>query len=230
MAARPTVPSAYARSVRPRSPAVLLSVGLLAPASAWADEPPPPETGARPLQVAGPEEPEPETLDGSRRGRPSDGAGPRLGFGRAWVNGAEPGYYGRFESEYFEVDGLLMAGSLVGVEGWGASDGGAGGGSVPLSFFGGVRGGPFCGPKAPVFVLTAGLGVLVVVFDRVADHSGFGLFSPFAAVTGGVELVPGLRLLADGRATYRWHWTAESAAEYQLGLTVGANSYLWDGE
>lgn len=199
------------------------ALAALAPRVAWADAPAPA------LQVAGPVEPEGETLSEDAPRRRSDGAGPRLGFGRAWVDGAEPGFYGRFESEYFEVDGILLAGSLVGVEGWGAGDGAAGGGSVPLSFFGGLRGGPFQSPKAPVFVLTAGLGVLVVVFDRIADESGFGLFSPFAAVTGGVELVPGLRLLADGRATYRWFWTAPNATEVQLGLTLGANSYLWDG-
>lgn len=57
----------------------------------------------------------------------------------------------------------------------------------------------------------------------------FGLLSPFGVITAGVELVPGLRVLADGRAAYRWRWTSESTAQYQVGLTLGANSYLWDG-
>ena len=216
-----------------------MGVALL-PGAAWADgkvaappasaAAPPAEGTPRALEVAGsvPEGDEVATVT-PRRHR-TDGAGPRLSFGRAWVAGADDGFYGRFESEYFEVASPFITGALVGVEGWGTEGASAGGGSLPLSFFVGLRGGPFEGPKAPLLFLTAGLGVLVVVYDRIDDTGGLGLLSPFAVATAGVELAPGFRLLADGRATERWHWTSESVSELQLGLTVCANSMLWDGE
>ena len=161
--------------------------------------------------------------------RVSDGAGPRLTFGRAWTDTLNDGFYGRFETEYFEVKGWFIRGMLLGLEGWGTEGATAGGASIPVSMFAGMRGGPFRKPKAPVLFLTAGLGVHVLVYDRIGDADGFGLLSPFAVATGGVEIVPGIRLLADGRIAYRWHWTAASQAQFQAGVTLGLNSYLWDG-
>ena len=194
-------------------------------ARARADEPP----ARSPLQVASdpPEEhgqapPPPEA-------RVSDGAGPRLTFGRAWTDTLEEGFYGRFETEYFEIRGPFIVGALLGLEGWGTEGATAGGGSIPVSVYGGLRSGPFKRPKAPVLFLTLGAGVHAVVYDRIGAADGFGLLSPFGVATAGIEVVPGVRLLCDGRAVYRWHWTAASEAQFQVGLTLGLNSYLWDG-
>jgi hypothetical protein len=161
--------------------------------------------------------------------RQSDGAGPRLTFGRSFTPGLTPGFYGRFETEYFVVTNRSIVGMLLGLEGWGTEGATSGGGAIPITMFVGARGGPFEGPKAPMLLFTLGLGVDLVVYDRIGGRGGFGLFSPLGVVTTGVEVTPGLRLLADGRAVYRWHWTSPSQAQYQLGLTVGLNSNLWDG-
>ncbi len=37
---------------------------------------------------------------------------------------------------------------------------------------------------------TLGVGVDVVVYDRIGTSDGFGLFSPFGVVTAGVEVAP----------------------------------------
>jgi hypothetical protein len=199
-----------------------------------------PEGAARPstpLQVAGPPlTPEPPRSEPPRprqppylRQRDSDGAGPRLTFGRTFTQGLNQGFYGRFETEYFEVKKASIVGALLGLEGWGTAGATAGGGAIPISIFAGARGGPFTGPKAPLLFLTLGLGVDLVVYDRVGTSDGFGLFSPFGVATAGIEIAPGVRLLADSRAIYRWHWTSRSEGQIQLGLTLGLNSYLWDG-
>jgi hypothetical protein len=182
-----------------------------------------------PLQVAGESPPPPrlEQYPTFRYG--SDGAGPRITFGRTFTEPLNEGFFGRVETEYFEVHGAGIAGVLVGLEGWGTEGATSGGGAVPITVFGGVRGGPFHSPKAPVFFLTAGIGLDLVVYDRVEKFEGFGLLSPIAVATAGMEIVPGVRLLVDGRAVYRWHWTAPSNAQLLLGLTLGLNSYLWDG-
>lgn len=198
---------------------------------------PPAVAASSVLQVAGP----PFPVDPPERApllprepppveqRGSDGAGPRATFGLSVTPGLNLGFYGRAESEYFVVTNSSIVGMLIGLEGWGTMDGAAGGGAIPLSMFVGVRARDSERPKAPALLFTLGVGVDLVVYDRIRGEGGFGLFSPFGVVTTGVELTPGLRLLADGRAVYRWHWTSPSQAQYQLGLTVGVNSYLWDG-
>lgn len=188
--------------------------------------PDPPEAPPIPPE-APPIPPEPTPID--RYNRKDDGAGPRLTFGRAWTEGLRDGFYGRFETEYFETKRLAVAGMLLGLEGWGTEGANAGGGSIFITLFGGLRGGPFRGAKAPQLFLTGGAGLHVIVYDQLEDAGGFGLFSPFAVATAGVELIPGLRLLADARAVYRWHWTADSHAQLQLGAALGLNSMLWDG-
>lgn len=183
-----------------------------------------------PLQIAGTPQPPPQPSLEPSPARASDGAGPRLTFGRTFSERLVQGFYGRFETEYFEVKDVVVTGALLGLEGWGTEGATAGGGAIPVSIFAGGRGGPFAGPKAPVLFITAGLGLDLVVYDRIGTTDGFGLLSPFAVVTAGIEVVPGVRLLADSRAVYRWHWTSRSTAQYQLGLTIGLNSYLWDGK
>lgn len=199
----------------------------------------PPNGAALPattLQVAGPplskepprNEPPRQEEPRSLGRRDSDGAGPRITFGRTFTQGLNQGFYGRFETEYFEVKKAAIVGVLLGLEGWGTEGATAGGGAIPISIFAGARGGPFQGPKAPLLFCSLGLGVDLVVYDRIGTSDGFGLFSPFGVVTAGVEVVPGVRLLADSRAIYRWHWTSRSEGQFQLGLTLGLNSYLWD--
>ena len=179
------------------------------------------------LQIAAPTPPPPRAA----RVAPamSDGAGPRVTFGRTFTERLAPGFYGRFETEYFEVRDVVITGMLLGLEGWGTEGAKAGGFAIPVSLYAGGRGGPFDGPKSPVLFATAGIGIDVLVYDRIDDLDGFGLLSPFCGATAGVEAVPGVRLLADARAAYRWHWTAPSNAQYQIGFTLGLNSYLWDG-
>lgn len=177
-------------------------------------QPPLPPSHTRPARVAPPM---------------SDGAGPRITFGRAFTERLLPGFYGRFETEYFEVRDVVITGMLLGLEGWGTEGATAGGFAIPVSLFAGGRGGPGGGPKSPVLFATAGIGIDVLVYDRIGQIDGFGLLSPFCVATAGVEAVPGVRLLADARAAYRWHWTARSNAQYQIGFTLGLNSYLWDG-
>ncbi len=167
-----------------------------------------PEGAARPatsLQVAGP----PLPPEPPRQRKPayfeqpmSDGAGPRVTFGRTFTQGLNQGFYGRFETEYFEIRNASIVGFLLGLEGWGTEGATAGGGVIPISIFAGARGGPFKGPKAPLLFFSLGLGVDLVVYDRIGTSDGFGLFSPFGVATAGVEVVPGIRLLADSRATY----------------------------
>lgn len=183
------------------------------------------------LQVAGePRAPEPPRDPFERpRATVSDGAGPRITFGRAFSDQLKPGFYGRFETEYFEVRDVVVSGVLLGLEGWGTEGATAGGGAIPVSVYVGGRGGPFRSPKAPMLFATAGLGLDVVVYDRIGTQDGFGLLSPFVVTTAGVEVAPGLRLLADARAIYRWHWTMRSTAQYLVGVTLSLNSYLWDG-
>lgn len=227
--------------LRQATVAIVVVLAFMAAAMpAHADEPPALKTEtaqpaapapAQQLQVAGdpldehPSRPPPRP----ERAPVSDGAGPRITFGRTWTEPLDGGFYGRFETEYFEVKGWTITGMLLGLEGWGTEGATSGGAAIPVSVFGGLRGGPLKGAKAPVFFFTVGVGVDVVVFDRVGDADGFGLLSPFGVVTGGVEVVPGVRLLCDSRVVYRWHWTAPSNAQLQLGLTLGLNSYLWDG-
>ena len=190
-----------------------------------------PARPARPLQVAGPPLQEEHSPDEPppRERRDAGGAGPRFTFGRTFTQRLNQGFYGRFETEYFEVKRAAIVGVLLGLEGWGTEGATAGGGAIPISIFAGARGGPFKSPKAPLLFFTLGLGLDLVVYDRIGTSDGFGLFSPFGVVTAGVEVAPGVRLLADSRAIYRWHWTSRSEGQFQVGLTLGLNSHLWDG-
>lgn len=159
-----TIPVASSRS-EPPAPSATLQV---------AAQPPPPPERPYPIQVP----------------RVSDGAGPRITFGRAFTERLVPGFYGRFETEYFEVSDVVITGVLLGLEGWGTEGATAGGFAVPVSVFAGGRGGPFSGPKSPVLFATAGIGVDVLVYDRIGQSDGFGLLSPFVIATAGIEVVP----------------------------------------
>lgn len=174
------------------------------------------------LMVAG----DPEPLPISPPTYTRDGAGPRLTFGRSLTQDIEDGFFGRFETEYFEVNDILIAGMLLGLEGWGSPDGG--GGAVPISAYWGVRAPLYQGPKAPSLFLSIGLGFDCVVFDYVNHDSGFGLFAPFGTGVAGFEIFPGGRILADARAAYRWQWGAPDRYQFRLGISLAVNSDWWD--
>jgi len=180
-----------------------------------------PQTGA--LQVAG--DPEPPRQEAPSRKH--DGAGPRLTFGRALTQTVADGFYGRFESEYFEAGDILIGGALVGLEGWGCREGG--GGAIPMSLFWGARVPFFEGPKAPRFMATVGAGFDFAVFDYVKGDGGFGVMAPFATGVVGFEIAPGARVLGDVRAQYRWLWDAPDRYQIRVGISLAANSDWWDG-
>ncbi len=215
--------------------ATLIALAALS-AAARADEPPrsksqqvPRPDGqtdepSKPLQIASDPPPPPPPPP-----RASDGAGPRITFGRTWTDRAKDGFYGRFESEYFEVRGSNILGGLVGLEGWGAEGAKAGGGSIVAGGFFGNRAGAMPGEHGASFLFTVGAGLHVIVFDKMGREDGFGLFSPYGSMTMGIEPIAGLRFLCDARAVYRWHWTARSEGQIQVGGTLSLNSYLWDG-
>lgn len=118
---------------------------------------------------------------------------------------------------------------VLGLEGWGTEGATAGGGSIVAGVFAGTRSPGRNLRKGAAFLITVGAGVHAVLYDRIGDKDGFGLFSPYAEFLMGVEVVPGVRLLWDNRAVYRWHWTMESHGQIQSGFTLALNSFLWDG-
>lgn len=156
-----------------------------------------------------------------------DGAGPRLSFGRALTLRVNEGWYGRLESEYFERrwgsegDSHSIGGILLGVEGWGAMDGGGGGG-VPMMGYGGFIA-PFDEPVGSGLFGTLGLGWSWVIYDHVYGNGGFGIFAPLAGAHLGVDLV-GVRLLAEARVSYRWQWGARDRSQGLLGASLSINT------
>lgn len=189
----------------------------------------PPECGGQqkkqnpkpPLVIAGDPEPEPE-----RPRRSPDGAGPRVTFGRAITEGIADGFYGRFETEYFQADDILIGGFLLGLEGWGSPNGGGGG--IPISVYWGVRAPFYASIKAPALFLSVGLGVNTIIIDYVNEEAGFGLFAPFGTGVAGFEIFPGGRVLFDARAEYRWQWAAPDRYQFRVGLSLAVNSDWWD--
>lgn len=155
-----------------------------------------------------------------------DGAGPRITAGMVFSSGLERGYFGRFESEWFNREGLTVYGVLLGLEGFGGNSGG--GGAAPASMYYGVRAPLLLHKRAPCFFFTIGVGVDLLVIDYVADDFGLGLTAPFATGTLGLELFPGGRILGDARFEYRWQWGAPDRLYSRYGLTLSVNSDWWD--
>lgn len=176
------------------------------------------------LMVAGDPDPDPEPPFLPTPSR--DGAGPRLTFGRALTQDLEDGFFGRFETEYFEVTDIYIRGMLLGLEGWGSPDGG--GGAIPISAYWGIRAPLYQSPKSPALFLSLGLGFDCVLFDYVRHDGGFGLFAPFATGVAGFEIFPGGRILVDARAAYRWQWDAADRYQFRLGISLAVNSDWWD--
>lgn len=169
----------------------------------------------------------------ARRRRPrnamwkqSDAAGPRISFGRAISPSLSDAWYGRVDTEYFEVFRPGMLSIRLGLEGWGSPDGGGGG--IPWAFEGGAAV-PFTQrPKSPRFVTALGLGWEWAYYDRVKHVGQFGIFAPLANAYLGVDF-RGVRLFGEGSAQYRWGWGGPDRAQYRIGASLSLDSELWDG-
>lgn len=152
--------------------------------------------------------------------RPGVGAGVRGSFGRVFTRDVDPGWYGRLEMEAYSAGSYRAAGpvggALIGGEFWSAP--GATGGGLPMGFYFGVR--------SPAVISTLGGGFQMFIVDEVDDDGGFGIYAPYAAFTLGVE-AGGVRVLAEGRAQFRWQWGAEDRGQLQLGLSV---AHVWESK
>jgi hypothetical protein len=144
---------------------------------------------------------------------PSAGAGLAGTFGRVFTEHTNEGWFGRLELEAFTAGAFEshgpLGGALIGGELWLAHD--AGGGGLPMSFFFGYR--------SPGFFISFGAGFDLFEVDEVQGDTGFGIYAPFGTARIGLEL-GGVRLLADGRAIYRWQWGADDRAQIQVGVTM----------
>jgi len=188
-----------------------------------------PLTIAAPAPVIATEHEPKEPIRGSST---QDGAGPRLAFGVARSDDLPDGYYGRFETEYFEVETRggkrrgMIAGGTLGLEGWGGSAGGGGG--ITSSVYGGYRQ-PLC-PNPGTFDLfaTGSFGWHWLIIDHVNDETGVGIFAPQASAVGGFEF-GGVRLLGEAAAQYRWQWSAPDRPQYKFGAILSLHAELWDG-
>ncbi len=178
-----------------------------APAPAAVATAPPPTA---PPTVPPPCTPEPEEPWKDERGA-------RLTGGLSYTEGIGPGGFGRLEMETYSLrrpDESWIGGVLFGLEGWGSRDGGGGG--IPMTMFTGFR------EDTSVFA-TVGAGWSWAIYDRVRRDGGFGIFAPLAAVSFGVDL-EGVRIVADGRAQYRWQWDAKDRYQLEAGLTFGVTT------
>jgi len=156
----------------------------------------------------------------------NEAAGPRFSFGRAFTEGIEAGWAGRFESELFLVSKRnALFGVRLGLEGWGGPNGGGGG--IPMSCYLGVFVPFYASPKAPALVFSLGPGLEAAFYDRINDDGGFGIFAPFGTSELGIDF-RGVRLLADLQAQYRWQWDADDRWQIRAGASLHLNSDLWD--
>ena len=162
-----------------------------------------------------------------------DGAGPRVSFGAAAIEGLETGLYVRLETEYFvqEARGERrrigpLTGVLVGVDGWANDDGGGMG--LPTTMYLGLRY-PLFGRAGPIDLFsTVGLGWHWVIWDAADADGGFGILAPLSLADFGLDL-GGIRLLGEAAAQYRWQWGAPDRYQLRLGGVLSLHSELWDG-
>jgi hypothetical protein len=70
---------------------------------------------------------------------------------------------------------------------------------------------------------TLGIGWSWAIYDHVRGDGGFGIFAPLATAAFGVDL-EGVRILADGRAQYRWQWGADDHYQLLAGLSFSVTS------
>lgn len=150
-----------------------------------------------------------------RRGH--DGASFGAAFGRAWLEGVEPGWYGRLDFGAYTITtrrrGTIF-GVLMALEGWGApaaDEGEDGGGGLPMLFYGGIQ--------SDALFLVLGGGFHLFLVDSIDDDAGVGLFAPQGMANLGFDL-EGVRFLVDARAGYRWQLGADDRAAVMLGGTI----------
>ncbi len=190
---------------------------LLAVAGRASAEPAPLEPrGSAPLVIATdgqPPPPPPQPWRPRETGKWHDGVAVGVGFGPAYVEGVERGWWARLDVGAYEIQHRrrgLIVGMLTGLEGWRASgeDWGAG---LPLVIFGGIQ--------SDAFFSTLGAGFDLFLFDRVAGAGGVGFFAPEADAKLGFDL-EGVRFLASARAGYRWQLGADDRSILRVGGEV----------
>jgi hypothetical protein len=207
-------------------PLGLLAALLCSPTAAAAQAEPPPgpppppplqiavEPPPEPLPIPPPPPPPPEPVRHRRYGPGRNADGMRVTAGRAFTEDIADGWFGRLEVESIWAGARHAAsgigGVTLGVAGWGSSDGG--GGSLPMTFWGGFH--------SPIVTTTVGLGWDWALYDRIRDDGGFGIFAPVATAAIGLDFAS-VRILADGRAQYRWQWGADDPWQLTLGISIG---------
>lgn len=162
-----------------------------------------------------------------------DGAGPRFAFGRAMHEDIPDGFYGRFETEYFEQRAYgsrrrhgELWGLRLGLEGWGSpQDWGAG---VPVTVYGGYRQPLSHVDRGLDLIGALGAGFDAVSFDHVEDEAGVGLLTPRGELVLGLDL-GGVRVLVEAGGQYRWHFSQGDLWQLRAGVGLGLHAELWDG-
>ena len=184
-----------------------------------------PAAAKEPLTVATPGTTEPVGADIPTIAAPDDDSSQvdadltgALNFGRVFVDGANPGFYGRFDfgtTLRFKLQKHLVVGTFSSFEGWASprddSDELNGGGTLAVMAYVGVI--------SPFSILSVGIGSDVLLLDHVHGDTGFGGYAPAAMAQLGVGSGP-LRFVADARISYRWQLGAEDRTLFRLGGAV----------
>lgn len=142
-----------------------------------------------------------------------DGVALGVGFGPAFVEGVEQGYWARVDAGAYDIQHRrrgFIGGMLTGLEGWRAN-GEAWGASLPLILFIGIQ--------SDAFFTTLGGGFDLLLVDRVEQATGYGFFTPEADLKLGFDL-EGVRFLANARAGYHWQLRADDRGSLRFGGEV----------
>ena len=143
-------------------------------------------------------------------------SGIRFSGGAAFSPGHATGFYGRVD--YGEI-GPGVGLNVLGLEGWRAKDGWGLG--IPSSFYVWypIRLGD---GDTPALMISAAAGISWATFDRLSEKNHFGIFTPQGSISFGLMLKR-VRLLADGQAEYRWHFTGDHRPQFRAGLSLAIN-------
>ena len=142
--------------------------------------------------------------------------GIRLAGGVVFNPKLSTGFYGQVDYNYI---GPLIGLTLVGLEGWKAKEGWGLGipSSVYLRFPISIGHG-----ESPALMASVRGGWNRATFDRVNEQNQFGIFTPTGSVSFGVS-TKRIKILAEGQAEYRWHFTGENRAQFRTGLSLIVN-------
>ncbi|MBI3204412.1 MAG: hypothetical protein HYZ29_22945 [Myxococcales bacterium] len=172
--------------------------------------------GVQPLIIATDRTPPPEPArrwsDLPRRGW-HEGYSIGAGFGRAFVEGVDPGFWGRLELGAYEVQHRrrgFFRGVSVGVEGWRAGPADFGAGAPVLAQV---------GIQSDALFMVLGAGAQALFVDQVAGDTGVGFLAPEALADVGFDL-EGVRFLLDARAGYRWQLGAPDRSSLRVGGVI----------